>query len=402
MPTLTLSSKHASSSIRPCRLLFLLLLLAIPAMAQSGPSASPSLSDRGKTEILPARLAGDWRAAGEARKLPANAASELPDADLFSEYGLRRLLIRSYTNGKERISIEAFEIDATAGAYGLFTLHPGARNTGVRDLHQGRHYLRITGSAASDESIATALRLSIDPDEDGLPTLPSHLPADALPGSRKYLLGPAGVARLNGFDDLLPVLDFTGGAEAAAASYKNGAGQMELLILEHHTPQLASDALAKLQTHFDSLPEREKQRRILKRIGNYIVQALRIEDPVAAQALVGQIKYTPKVYWQGKKMSDIPFDFRPPDPTAVQEALRTTAIIVRSFYGIGLMLITAILLGIIAGGTFFYWNRYRKRKLGIEDVFSDAGGSVRLNLDEFLLDSAPAEIKQIGTGKPDR
>lgn len=387
-----------------CRLLLLmfLLFLATPAKAQSSETPSPSLSNRAQSEILPNRLAEGWRATGEARRLPAEAASVLPDADLHSEFGLRSLTIRRYAKGTERITIEAFEMKAPAGAYGLFTLHPGARETGHRDLNQGQYYLRITGNAAIDESLATALRQNIAPDEDGPPVLPSHLPANAVPGSEKYLLGPAGVARLGGFDDLQPVLDFTGGAEAATASYKNGAGQMELLLLEYHTPQLASDAFAKLQNHFNSLPENEKQRRLLKRIGNYLVSATRIEDRAAAEALVGQIKYSAKVYWQGKKISDIPLDFRPPDPTAVQEALQTTAIIVRSFYWIGLMLVTAILLGIIAGGTYFYWNRYRKRKLGIEDVFSDAGGSVRLNLDDFLLDASAPEIKQIGKGKSDR
>ncbi|MDX2029074.1 MAG: DUF6599 family protein [Blastocatellia bacterium] len=402
MPTLTLSSNHVPSPILYRRLMFLLLLLAVPARAQSRETLSPSLSNRAAAEILPSRLTENWRAAGEVRKLPATATSVLPDAALYSEFGLRSLSIRNYAKGTERITIEAFETNTPAGAYGLFTLHLGARETDYRDLHQGRHYFRITGSAATDEALTAALRQTAAADEDGPPVLPSHLPANALPGSEKYLLGPAGVARLGGFDDLQPVLDFTGGAEAAAASYKNGAGQMELLLLEYHTPQLASDAFAKLQGHFNSLPENEQQRRILKRVGNYIVQATRIEDRAAAQSLVDQIKYTAKVYWQGKKISDIPLDFRPPDPTAVQEAFQTTAIIVRSFYWIGLMLITAILLGIIAGGTFFYWNRYRKRKLGIEDVFSDAGGSVRLNLDDFLLDPETPEIKQIGKGKADR
>jgi len=57
-----------------------------------------------------------------------------------------------------------------------------------------------------------------------------------------------------------------------------------------------------------------------------------------------------------------------------------------------------MLLGIVAGGSVFYWNRYRRRKLGLDDMFSDAGGTIRLNLDDYLLSSDEPAIKQIGRG----
>jgi hypothetical protein len=60
------------------------------------------------------------------------------------------------------------------------------------------------------------------------------------------------------------------------------------------------------------------------------------------------------------------------------------------------MLLSAILIGIIAGGSLFYWNRYRRRKLGLDDLFSDAGGTVRLNLDDYLLPPEETPVKQIG------
>ena len=49
------------------------------------------------------------------------------------------------------------------------------------------------------------------------------------------------------------------------------------------------------------------------------------------------------------------------------------------------MITGAIIIGFITGGSFFYWKRYRRRKLGVDDIFSDAGGTVRLNLDDYLL-----------------
>ena len=74
-----------------------------------------------------------------------------------------------------------------------------------------------------------------------------------------------------------------------------------------------------------------------------------------------------------------------PDPLAIQEASQTASMIVRTFYWIGIMITGAIIIGFITGGSFFYWKRYRRRKLGVDDIFSDAGGTVRLNLDDYLL-----------------
>ncbi len=396
LPTLSflttgLTTRCVASSIRLHGLFLFLFLAAISGRAQA-PSAPPS--------ALPAQLAADWRATGDVRTLPADAVSVLPDADLYSEFGLLRLHIRSYAKGNERVTIEAFEMKTTAGAYGLFTLHPGARDAAHKDLQQGVYYVRLAGNV--DEALLGALRQEIAPDEEGMPTLPSHLPKGAVPGSETYLLGPKGVGRLTGFESLGPALDFTAGADAAAAVYPNGNGQMDLLLLEYHTPQLASDAFAKHEALFNSLPENEKSRRLLKRIGNYIALAIGVQDRPAAQALVDQIKYTPKVYWYGKKLRDIPLDFRPVDPAAAEEAFQTTAIIVRSLYGVVLMLGTAICIGIFAGGAFFLWNRRRRRKLGLDDAFSDAGGSVRLNLDDYLPEADLPEIKQIGNRPADR
>jgi len=73
--------------------------------------------------------------------------------------------------------------------------------------------------------------------------------------------------------------------------------------------------------------------------------------------------------------------------------------LIRTFYWIGVMLTSAIVLGVVAGGLFFYWKRYRRRKLGLDDLFSDAGGTVRLNLDEYLLTTSEQPIKRIGQEK---
>jgi hypothetical protein len=170
------------------------------------------------------------------------------------------------------------------------------------------------------------------------------------------------------------------------------------MIIEYHTPQTAADGHKSATKYIDSLSQNEKGSRILKKVGNYIVHAINVRNTDEAGSLIGQIKYDYKVYWEGKKLSDIPIDFRPPDPVAIEEANRTLMIMVRSFYWVGALLTGSILLGLLAGGTFFYWRRYRRRKLGLDDLFSDAGGAVRLNLDDYLLQPGQPAIKQLGDG----
>ena len=396
LPTLTFLSKlvRAPRTQRGWLPVFFVFLLPVAARAQApqATGAAPRAS-----ELLPARLGDSWRAVSAMRELGARETVVLPDGDLLAEYGLRKLTVRTYTNGKSQLSIEAFEMNHPSGAYGLSTVLPSGAGPGRKGFQLGRHYLRLSATPPSENLPEAALRQLLPAETAPAPVLPLHLPAEGkIAESQKYLLGRAAVGKLPEFESLRDVIDFTGGAEAAYASYPNGAGRMGLLLVEYHTPQLAQDGFDKLQAHLASLPDAEKSRRLVKRIGNYVVEAAPIEDPQAAQTLLGKIQYSQKVYWQGKKASDIPLEFRPADPAATQEALQTTFIIVRSFYWIGLMLVSAILVGFLAGGTLFYWNRYRKRKLGIEDVFSDAGGSVRLNLDDYLLDSPSSEIKQIG------
>jgi hypothetical protein len=110
-----------------------------------------------------------------------------------------------------------------------------------------------------------------------------------------------------------------------------------------------------------------------------------VQDMPAAQNIVGQIKYQKKIYWAGRKFTDIPLEFRPADPLAVEDMTRTVKTMIRSFYWTGIAILSALILGGAVGFSLFQWKRYRRRKLGLDDMFSDAGGTLRLNLDDYLL-----------------
>jgi hypothetical protein len=209
--------------------------------------------------------------------------------------------------------------------------------------------------------------------------------ADKIAGSEKYIIGPAALGKLKHFSDLKDVVGFNAGAEVTTADYRSGDGQMNLIIVEYYTPQSASDGHARIQDHFNARPQTEKDRLALKRIGNYVVVMSNINDMPAAQNIIGQIKYQKEIYWAGTKFTDIPLEYRPPDPLAAVEYTQTVKTLVRSFYWTGIAILSALILGGAAGFTLFQWKRYRRRKLGLDSAFSDAGGSLRLNLDDYLL-----------------
>lgn len=329
--------------------------------------------------------AGDWSAVGAARVLSADQISALPDGDVYTEYGLQTLTVRFYTDGKTKLAVELFQTHFPSEAYGLFTFirsYPALK----RPAFQTGHFLvSLSGdldAMETDHSLIDSLKGHIISDEGEMPSLPFNLPAEhKINNTDKYVIGPAALGRIKEFADLKEVVNFAGGTQAVAANYQNGNGQMSLIIFEFHTPQLATDGYTQIQNHLEALPAPERSMRLLKRIGNYIVMATNVQDTSSAESIIAKIRYSPKVYWEGKKITNIPLQFRPPDPIVIEEASQTANMIIRTFYWIGVMISGAIVMGFIAGSSLYYWNRYRWRKLG-NDGFSDADGSVRLHLNE--------------------
>lgn len=353
-------------------------------------------------DLAPTSLGQKWRAINPPAILKSDQWSVLPSAEVYREYGLQNLVSRIYSDGITKATVEVFDLRFTSGAYGLYTFNRGTLSANRREFFSGHYLVSIAfdRSRPIDQSLFDELKKIFSKEPNELPVLPSHLPEqNKIAESEIYIVGPAALAQLSGFDNLKDIIYFDGGVEVVSARYKNGGGQMSLMIVEYHTPQSAADGLTRATQFLASLDQTEKEKRILRRRGNYIIHAINVTDSAETEKIVSQIKYNPKVYWEGRKLSDVPLEFRPPDPAAIAEATKTIKVIIRSFYGVGMMLILSLVLGLIAGCSYFYWRRYRRRKLGIDDLFSDAGETVRLNLDDYLLKPEERSVKQIGEGK---
>lgn len=389
-----------------CLILFLLFTNTFGQSRNQNEAAGQSAKVPGRGKIsLPDKIGNNWRSIVPSHTLSAHQFSVLPDGDVYNEYGLQSLTTRFYTNGKTKCWVELFQTRYVSEAYGLFTFIRTYRTDKHLAFYSGRLLLIISGESGDmplGQLFIDSIKGSINSYEyeGDLPSLPFNLPEEhKIRNTEKYLIGPITLGRIKEFADFKDVVSFAGGTQAAIANYENAGGQMSLIVFEYHTPQLATDGYTQTQNYFENLSKSEKSSRLLRRIGNYIVVAANIQDITGAESVIGQIKYSPKIYWEGKKITDVPVQFRPPDSLAIEEASQTANMIIRTFYWIGIMILVAIVMGFVAGSSFFYWNRYRRRKLGIDDVFSDAGGTVRLNLDDYLLEPESSSAKIITEGK---
>lgn len=170
-----------------------------------------------------------------------------------------------------------------------------------------------------------------------------------------------------GSREVIDMIDFTGGTEAVTAPYDEG----KLLIIEYPTPQASVGAdeefLAKLQTDPSAATT------VYRRIGNYNAFVFDVTDQVAATALLDRVRYEKTVQWLGK---DPNFAQKVERYLAVQTADIFLSTVIAIVGGLGF----AVVAGVISGLVFY---RFRDQQRQSMTAYSDAGGMIRLNLDDL-------------------
>ena len=212
---------------------------------------------------------------------------------------------------------------------------------------------------------------------DGIPVIVKHLPDwENVRNDAIFIPNKDKLIAIFGDRPIFDSIDFAAGTEAVTAAYPQG----KLLIVEYSSPQASSDADNKIKQR---LAESAQNPPIFyRRIGNYNVFLFDGTDEAAANALFDQIKYEKVVQWLDK------------DPTLLQRAERA---FIQTYTGIFMGTVIAIVLGIglsvvtgIAVGLVFYYMREQKR--ATMSKFSDAGGMIRLNLDDLTPDITPDRL----------
>jgi hypothetical protein len=378
--------------------------------ANGGQQVIAIATERPLAELLPDKLAG-VKATSDVKQYNADNLAELvgDEATIYREYYVTRAASRQYG----AVRIDVFESSHPFGAFGLETYygsmlnHPSAKGAG-ESTWRGKYFVRvITPNEGASASFRRALGMPDAPSISKpvravLEKLPNTKPGErpvimrSLPESSRALDEPAYYLGPESLNVVVPgardLYAFNGDAEAVVAEYQinkpatdanNQAAKpatkrpaaappaepMKLLIVEYHTPQFAYDAINRANDYVNALPENEQQRVIIKREGNYIVQAVNFDDRNAAQAIVDAVQYPYGVQWLHHP--SIPS----PDPFRGQKAAQ---MLLSTFGLLGLLIGSVILCGSIFGTTMFL-----KRRKRMQEVFSDAGDMLRLDIDPF-------------------
>lgn len=240
------------------------------------------------------------------------------------------------------------------------------------------------GEGLSEKILALDKKTMVDPDiklAKKLPGVIRNLPEGSLKlRTTRYILGPQALKSVLGRDVLQYDFYPNMGTEIAYTDFEQDNGKMSFLIVEHHTPQQSVAAFKKLTEYRESLPEEEKNKTILKREGNYIIEVNNVGSSESAQNLINEVKYGYVVKWLNE---DVPVNN---GRTVASEAVKTGKILISVFGLIGVGMIFAVTGGVSVGFLVFYLRR--RNKLAVES-YSDAGGMMRLNLDGISIRILP-------------
>ena len=217
-------------------------------------------------------------------------------------------------------------------------------------------------------------------DEDGIPPLIQHLPSpEEAQKKAVYLKSFADLDKLGLQQPVLSAIQSGGDADAALATY----APSKVLIIEFHTPQLAADNDQRIIARIHELWRLgQPAPTAYRRVGNYSVFVFDAPDEQTAKQLIDQVKYEQVVQWLGD------------NPNILKEAEKryintTLGVLVAVLKASGYAALLCIGVGGLIGGLLFSYRRAQQKDV---TAFSDAGGMLRLNLDEMTAETNPSRL----------
>lgn len=372
----------------------LLLFSFVPVLADSTSGEA--------AKLLPDKV-GELTALGAARSTTSAFEAK---KDI---YGVELAISRSYRSARgEKYRVELVRTRMDRGAYSLYSNEaqkmpvdaPRLDNAGTASIlnrddrflfYKGLTFVSITDESRSPDpekltSFAKLVAEPLDKGEGEIPVLVKHLPDwETVKHRVVYALDLSTLQEVAGNRPVLEAVNFAGGAEAVTANY----GPSRLVIIEHTTPQLATDNDARINARLSEL--RNSGQPVpsgYRRVGNYAVFVFDAPDEATATQLVDKVAYEQVVQWLGNN----PYLFE----RARREYSETTAgVILSVIKASGLSLLVCLGIGGIFGSIIF---RRRRAQQAVTEAYSDAGGMLRLNLDEITQQVDPSRL----LGKGDR
>lgn len=365
-------------------------------------------------KLLPDKL-DDFRAEGKIAGNDIAGPKFTPEA-----YGVTASFTRRYrsASGGAYIAVVA-RTASTAAAYSLLT--SGVKDdeaiTGIHRINiggaevfsrvtrdsvafvKGSTYVSVGAVAkyvytpgekepASNEitALAHAIANSLDGVPGELPVLVMHLPDWEKKVNEEvgYAVSLPALQRAAGNQPALDAVDFDEGTEAVTARY----GAARLVVVEFPTPQHSVDADALINERVTQLRAAgEPAPSAYKRVGNYSVFVFDAPDAASAEQLISGVKYEKDVRWLGR------------NPHAEENAIKRYTstmggVILTTLKTTGLAILLCLCVGGIIGGAVFLRRRARNTT---QEIYSDAGGMLRLNIED--LNTPPSSAKLLRRGE---
>ena len=214
--------------------------------------------------------------------------------------------------------------------------------------------------------------------EDETPVLLMHLPNwESVAKQASYVVTLDGLKAVVANQPVIDTVDFEGGTEAVAANY----GQSQLVIVEFATPQFSVDNDQRIAAKIQELKSQSQPvPTAYRRVGNYSVFVFNGKDEASANQLIDQVQYQKVVQWLGE------------DPHLYDRLQRyfaqtSAGVLMAVMKSSGLSLLACLGIGSLVGFLLFRHRRAQKAAL-----YSDAGGSTRLNLDDLTGTHDPSRL----------
>jgi hypothetical protein len=221
--------------------------------------------------------------------------------------------------------------------------------------------------------------------DDETPVLVKHLPNwESVAKQASYVVTLEGLKAVVANQPILDSINFEGGTEAVAANY----GQAQMVIVEFATPQFSVESDQRIAAKIQELKSQSQPVPSgYRRVGNYSVFVFGAADEASASQLIDQVQYQKMVQWLGE------------DPHLASRLQRyfaetSAGVLVAVLKSSGVSLLACLGIGGLFGFLLFRHRRGQKSA-----VFSDAGGQVRLNLDDLTGAPDPSRLLESG-GRP--
>jgi hypothetical protein len=233
---------------------------------------------------------------------------------------------------------------------------------------------------ATRDGLVAELSERFEPGANDIPALIRHLPnPEEAQKNAVYLHNFFDLSLLNAQQPMLQVVDALRNADAVAASY----GPSKLVIVEFNTPQQATDNDKKIIAAIQDLWKQGRPApTAYRRVGNYSVFVFDAPDEQTARQLIDQVQYEQVVQWLGEN----PYIYKEAEKRYINTTLGVLVAVIKAS---GYVLLLCLGLGGMLGGLLFSYRRAQQKGL---EAFSDAGGMLRLNLDDLTAESNPSRL----------